>query len=894
MVVKLMTGACLALASFVGFGAGDRPAPRFHYHTRHIPAEHLRLDTRAGKICCFTNGLCAVTQPENLSLLKARGVDTVELRLTWEEIEKVPGTFDFSRFDRELRRVEQAGLTPGLMAWFNYAPAWYTGTVFRCVAHGRDGGTLSPWAPDTLRQMDRLYGEVAKRYGGRIGFVYVTGSGDFGEPVCPQGVNYYRFSPPHTHGGIAWTGDPHARAAWAKLSPVSVEQVTNGEADDETCRRYARFVAETTATHMAETYRIVRRHFPGARFGVPLGHFADFPHGQSRTLVIRKMCAVDPDFTARWSGMGFVKDFAEGNVPARRISSAVHFYGCRFGEEAAWFIDRENAPAALYESIANGSTMLHNDFGNIVRAPAEVNRMMSTLRYDPPKTEVALLWPDDEESRLAGRDPGQGADALAFVGRMREKAAKVRAATDYAICDSTMVKDGFLSRSGVRRLYLLDGRVPEELAGEVGAFKANGGVVADVETVLQPEGPTVYRTAHGRHVTTFEPSTGKIDWTVPATALEGVAARYESELYERIVPFWTRHSIDRECGGYLTCLDREGKVYDSTKDMWLEWREVYMFAALNNRGRKNPEWVALARHGYDFLTAKGRNPDGSYATVISRDGAKKTTAAPLVAIFTHGFAAMACAELYRATGEEKFRTEAMSCWAHYRRIWAASESEWRQLSYRVIGLNVMNVFNACFGGAYAAEAKGIAAEMPRFVEPKTDLMLERVRSDWAHDLDSQYGRFVNPGHTVEATSFLFDHIAITGDRALLDFAAKTAIRMFDFGWDAERGGGFVYRDALGQPCDKTDWMLKTWWADCEAATAMLRGWKLTGDGRFLERFLLIDDYDWRNFRDPDFPEWYAYAPVDGRRCHTYKGNVRKGFFHLPRRLLDCLELLERN
>ena len=82
--------------------------------------------------------------------------------------------------------------------------------------------------------------------------------------------------------------------------------------------------------------------------------------------------------------------------------------------------------------------------------------------------------------------------------------------------------------------------------------------------------------------------------------------------------------------------------------------------------------------------------------------------------------------------------------------------------------------------------------------------------------------------------------------------------MFDFGWDAERGGGFVYRDALGKPCDKTDWMLKTWWADC-----------------------------------PDFPEWYAYAPVDGRRCHTYKGNVRKGLFYLPRRLLDCLELLER-
>ena len=35
----------------------------------------------------------------------------------------------------------------------------------------------------------------------------------------------------------------------------------------------------------------------------------------------------------------------------------------------------------------------------------------------------------------------------------------------------------------------------------------------------------------------------------------------------------------------------------------------------------------------------------------------------------------------------------------------------------------------------------------------------------------------------------------------------------------------------------------------------------------------------------------AYAPVEGRRVHTYKGNVRKGFFHLPRRLLECCEVL---
>jgi len=374
---------------------------------------------------------------------------------------------------------------------------------------------------------------------------------------------------------------------------------------------------------------------------------------------------------------------------------------------------------------------------------------------------------------------------------------------------------------------------------------------------------------------------------------EEVRSRYAEELYGRIVPFWEAHSIDRECGGYLHCLDRDGSVYDTFKDMWMEWREVYMFAAIANGGVKNPQWVDLSRHGYDFLFSKGRMPDGSYFTRLNRDGTERSLAADGSEVFTNAFAAMACAELFRATGEERYRDEALSCWAAYTRLAKGRETKYRQLAHRVIGLNVMNVFNAAFAGEYVEEAESLVREMKRFVEPKTGLMLERVRMDWTFDLDSQYGRFVNSGHTVEAMNFLLAHIAANGRKEHLAFAVDVALRMFDFGWDAAYGGGFVYRDACGLPVDKTDWMLKTWWADCEAATAMLRGWRLTGDVRFLERFSLVDAHDWANFRDPDFPEWFAYAPVEGRRAHTYKGNVRKGFFHLPRRLLECISELDR-
>ncbi len=40
---------------------------------------------------------------------------------------------------------------------------------------------------------------------------------------------------------------------------------------------------------------------------------------------------------------------------------------------------------------------------------------------------------------------------------------------------------------------------------------------------------------------------------------------YRRTLFDDVVPFWQRHSIDRACGGYFTCLDRRGEVFDTDK-----------------------------------------------------------------------------------------------------------------------------------------------------------------------------------------------------------------------------------------------------------------------------------------------------------------------------------------
>lgn len=55
---------------------------------------------------------------------------------------------------------------------------------------------------------------------------------------------------------------------------------------------------------------------------------------------------------------------------------------------------------------------------------------------------------------------------------------------------------------------------------------------------------------------------------------DGMALRYKSELLENVLPFWLEHSQDSEYGGYFKCLNRDGRVYDTDKFVWLQGREV--------------------------------------------------------------------------------------------------------------------------------------------------------------------------------------------------------------------------------------------------------------------------------------------------------------------------------
>ena len=74
-----------------------------------------------------------------------------------------------------------------------------------------------------------------------------------------------------------------------------------------------------------------------------------------------------------------------------------------------------------------------------------------------------------------------------------------------------------------------------------------------------------------------------------STSLVDLTQQYRGALLDDVMPFWEKHSIDHECGGYFTCLERDGTVFDTDKFLWLQARQVWMFSMLYNRLEKRDD-----------------------------------------------------------------------------------------------------------------------------------------------------------------------------------------------------------------------------------------------------------------------------------------------------------------
>ncbi|MBV6625628.1 MAG: AGE family epimerase/isomerase [Rivularia sp. (in: Bacteria)] len=374
-----------------------------------------------------------------------------------------------------------------------------------------------------------------------------------------------------------------------------------------------------------------------------------------------------------------------------------------------------------------------------------------------------------------------------------------------------------------------------------------------------------------------------------------LAQLYKNTLLNDVLPFWEKHSVDWEKGGYFTCLDRTGKVFDTDKFIWLQNRQLWLFSMLYNQLEKRADWLKIAANGANFLAENGRDEGGNWYFSLTREGK------PLIQpynIFSDCFAAMAFSQYALASGEESAKEIALQA---YNNVLRRQENPKGKYNKAFPGTRVMKslavpmiLANLSLEMAWLLEDdtlqqvldKTVEEVMGDFLDKQWELMFENVAPDASH-IDCFEGRLINPGHGIEAMWFMMDIAQRRGNKVLINRAVDVTLNIIDFAWDKKHGGLYYFMDIEGNPPQQLEWDQKLWWVHLESLVALAMGYRLTGRKECWQWYQKMHEYAWAHFSDAEYGEWFGYLNRRGEVLLNLKGGKWKGCFHVPRAMYMC-------
>lgn len=382
--------------------------------------------------------------------------------------------------------------------------------------------------------------------------------------------------------------------------------------------------------------------------------------------------------------------------------------------------------------------------------------------------------------------------------------------------------------------------------------------------------------------------------------LQQLEAQYRSELLDKVIPFWQDHSPDFEHGGYFTCLDRKGKVFDTDKFVWLQGRQIWMFSALYNKIENRADWLEMAELGARFMLKHGHDGAFNWYFSLTRDG--KALVEPYN-IFSDCFATMGFGQLYKATGNKVYEEAAKVTFQNILKRSTNPKGKFTKqtaarplkgFSLPMILCNLSLEIEHLLPKEQVEETIHTALHevLETFYHKDSGLILENVQPDGSLS-DSFEGRLLNPGHAIEAMWFVMDLSVRLQQPELAERAVAILLRTLEYGWDKKHGGIFYFMDLKGYPPQQLEWDQKLWWVHIETLISLIKGYSLTGNKECLRWFEIMHNYTWSHFADPEYSEWFGYLNRQGEVLLPLKGGKWKGCFHVPRGLMQIWKTLEK-
>jgi mannobiose 2-epimerase len=360
------------------------------------------------------------------------------------------------------------------------------------------------------------------------------------------------------------------------------------------------------------------------------------------------------------------------------------------------------------------------------------------------------------------------------------------------------------------------------------------------------------------------------------------ASQFRKELTENILPFWIRHTVDREHGGFYGTVSCDLKVdKEAPRAAVINGRILWTFSAAY-RLLGNPEYREMADRAYTYILEKFW--DKQYGGVYWLLDHLGNPISDRKQIYAQAFAIYGLAEYYRATGnaesleraqqlfrliEEKSRDKA------YGGYLEACGRDWGALDDLRLSAKDLNCPKSMNTHLHVMEAytnllrvwkdPELAASQKALLEVTMDHIVDGATGHFRLFFDRQWNSLtdhISFGHDIEGSWLIYEAAEVLGDPELIArgrrLATEMAFAVYEQGLDKD-GSLFYEANSKGVFIDAN----KHWWAQAEAVVGFYNAWQLSRDVRFLEASRRAWEYIEEKVVDKVHGEWHAKLTPQG-------------------------------
>ena len=361
--------------------------------------------------------------PADAALFKALSVSSVESYVHWAGVEPAKDQWDWSKWDKQVKTLQEADLkwVPFLIAGPAYAtPLWFQESedshTYVCLEHGKASKVQSLFNPALRAQVKRFLHAFAERYRdtGVIESVLLGVTGIYGESIYPAGPEggwtALLTGTYHNHIGW-WAGDSYAIAAFRKAmkrkygrisklnkawgtdyaSHDEVRTFLPTEAPNDRARAdFEEWYQQAMTDWSVFWVKSTRKVFPKTAIYLCTGGSGTPMLGADFTAQVAAIAKYDAGVRITNESSNYGRNFAL----TREVATATRHFGTFCGFEPASKVDAAGVVARIYNATASGARQLHdytpNTLGRGVESLANFRKNAEWLKPRKPVVRVAV------------------------------------------------------------------------------------------------------------------------------------------------------------------------------------------------------------------------------------------------------------------------------------------------------------------------------------------------------------------------------------------------------------------------------------------------------------------------------------------------------------------------